>query len=147
MPPTVGRRPSTVVESSSWDPVMHDRLSPSPQRPSVGEFLQELLPLIFFVPVAGPPAILLVGPLLLFVLLLIPAAALLITVAVVFLLGAGLLGALIALFASPYLLVRHLRARHPDARPTPAVSEAAGTRDGRPLGQPLGPALIDLTTR
>ena len=147
MQPTTGLLHSTVAESSSWDPVMHDPLSPSPQRPSVGEFLQELLPLLFFVPVAGPPAILLVGPLLLFVLLLIPAAALLITLAVVFLLGAGLLGVLIALFASPYLLVRHVRARHPDARPIPAVSEAAGTRDGRPVGQPLGPALVDLTSR
>jgi len=142
---------SPVVLGNAWeepglDADVNDRPSAS-SRPSVGEILQEVIPLIFAVPVAGPPAILLVGPLLLFVLLLIPPAALLITLVLVLLLGAGLLVALGALIASPYLLVRHVRARHPVAHPTPAVSGAAGARDGRPVGQALGAALTDLTTR
>lgn len=142
---------SSVVRAKDWeeprlDADTHDRPSDS-KRPSIGDVLQEVLPLILFVPVAGPPALLLVGPLLLLALLLIPPMALLITLVLVLVLGAGLLAALAALIASPYLLVRHLRARHPVARPAPVVSEAAGARDGRPIAQPLGPALIDLTTR
>jgi hypothetical protein len=73
----------------------------------------QVLPLIFVVPLAGPPVILLLGPLLLLVLLLSPAAAFLITLVVVLLVGAGLLVALGALIASPFLLVRHLREREP----------------------------------
>lgn len=77
------------------------------ERTGVIEILRAVVPMVFFVPVAGPPAILLVGPLLLLVLLLIPPAALLITFVVVFGLAAGLLVALGALIASPYLLLRH----------------------------------------
>ena len=131
----------TAEEEPGMDTDIHDQPSAS-TRPSIGEILEEVLPLIVFVPVAGPPAILLVGPLLLLVLLLIPPAALLITLLVVLLLGTGLLLALVTLIASPYLLVRHLRARHPVAHPASAVSEAVGAREG----MPVGPALIDLTT-
>ncbi|SRR5579884_1220780 len=70
-------------------------------RPSVGDILQEVIPLLSAVPVAGPPALLLVGPLLFLVLLLIPPTALLITLVLVLLLAAGLLAALVALIASP----------------------------------------------
>jgi hypothetical protein len=104
------------------------------ERPALADRLGEVLPLVFFVPVAGPPAILLVGPLVLLALLLIPPAALLITFVAVFLLAAGLLVALGALIASPYLLVRHLRARH-------------AVRDERSVTRPVRPRLIHLTTR
>lgn len=130
------RRDAHLLEGSS-----------ASERPTFREILDEVLPLIFFVPVAGPAAILLVGPLLLFVLLLIPPAAVLITLAVVPLLGAGLLLALGALIASPYLLVRHLRARHAAASLAPAVSDVAGAPGGRPVKQSVGPRLIHLTTR
>lgn len=133
-----------VLEQASEKPRrdadLHDRRSAS-ERPTVGEMLGDVLPWIFAVPVAGPPVILLVGPLLFLVLLLIPPTALLITLLVVVLVGAGLLVALGALIASPYLLVRHLRARRPAhrrrfasvhhrARPAPAVSESAPGRQG-----------------
>jgi hypothetical protein len=93
----------------------HDRPAAS-ERPTVSELLQRVVPGIFFVPLAGPPVILLLGPWLLLVLLIIPPAALLITLVLVLAVGAGVLFALGALIASPYLLVRHLRAREPGNR-------------------------------
>jgi hypothetical protein len=139
-----------VLEQASEKPRrdadVHDRRSAS-RLPTLGERLGEVLPLIFFVPVAGPPVILLLGPLLLLVLLLIPPAALLITLVVAFLLGAGLLVALGALIASPYLLVRHLCSRHAVTRPAPGVSEVAGARAERSVKWSVRPHLIHLTTR
>ena len=117
--------------------------SPASKRPSAGEFLRAVVPLIFFVPVAGPPAILLLGPLLLLVLLLIPPAALLITFGLVVVVGAVLVIALGALIASPYLLVRHLHARHRAARPGRSGSEDPGVR-GR---QTVVAGLVHLTNR
>ncbi len=141
--PVVFEHPSGDARRDA-DP--HGRPAAS-EPPTVGEILQDVLPLIFFVPVAGPPAILLLGPLLLLVLLLIPPAALLITLVAVLLLVGGLLVALGALIASPYLLVRHLRARHRIAHLEPAASEVAGARDERPVKRSGRPRLIHLTTR
>jgi len=128
------------------DADLRDRSAAS-EHPDLRERLGEVLPLVFFVPLAGPPAVLLVGPLLLLTLLLIPPAALLITFVVAFLVAAGFLAALGALIASPYLLVRHLRARHAAGRMAPAVSEVAGVRSERPVTQPVRTRLIHLTTR
>ncbi|HEY2602707.1 MAG TPA: hypothetical protein VGI67_14210 [Thermoleophilaceae bacterium] len=89
----------------------HDRPAAG-ERPSGRELLQQVVPEIFFIPLAGPPVILLFGPWLVLVLLIIPPAAFLITLVLVLAAAAGLLFALGALIASPYLLVRHLRARH-----------------------------------
>jgi 4-hydroxybenzoate polyprenyltransferase len=52
------------------------------------------------------------GPWLLLVLLLVGPAALLIVFVLAFVFLAAAFAALVALLASPYLLVRHLRARH-----------------------------------
>ena len=84
----------------------------SVERPTVQELLQRVVPGIFFIPLAGPPVLLLLGPWLLLVLLIIPPAAFLITLVLVVAVAAGLLFALGALIASPYLLARHLLARH-----------------------------------
>ena len=77
---------------------------------------RDISPLLEAVPVAGPPAVLLVGPLVLFALLLAGPVALLATLVVVLAVAGALLAALVvalaAIVASPYLLVRHLRARH-----------------------------------
>jgi hypothetical protein len=89
----------------------HDR-SAARERPTVGELLRRVVPGIFFIPLAGPPVILLLGPWLILVLLIIPPAAFLITLVLVLAVAAGLLFALGALIASPYLLVRHAQARH-----------------------------------
>lgn len=117
-----------------------DRSSASPDRPTWGERLGETVPLVSAPAFFGPPVIFLLGPWLLLVLLLIPPAAFLITLMVVALLGAGLLAALGALIASPYLLVRYLRARHRLARPATTVGE-------EPFKQSLRPRLSQLTTR
>jgi hypothetical protein len=87
------------------------------KRPTASRILQETVPEAFFIPQAGPPVILLLGPWLLLVLLIIPPAAFLITLGLVLAVAAGLLAALGAVIASPYLLVRHLRARQPVWRP------------------------------
>jgi hypothetical protein len=84
---------------------------------------RDISPLLEAVPVAGPPAVLLAGPLVLFALLLAGPVALLATLVVVLAVAAALLATLAAIVASPYLLVRHLRARHAapaaDAEPLP----------------------------
>ena len=114
--------------------------------PTVGDRLQEVLPLISAPAYFGPPVVFVLGPWLLLVLLLIPPAALVITFALIVLLGAGLLAALGTLIASPYLIVRHMRARHGVARPAPAASEIASTHGGRPVKR-FPPRLSHFTTR
>jgi hypothetical protein len=136
-----------ACEEPSSDADLHDRPSVSPDRPTLTERLGELVPLISAPAFFGPPVILLLGPWVLLTLLIIPPAALLITMVAVFLLIAGLLVALGALIVSPYLLVRHLRARHAAASAARAVSEAASARGGTPAKQRVGPRLIHLTTR
>jgi hypothetical protein len=104
-----------AAEESRRDADPHDHLGAS-ERPTVSELLQRVVPGIFFVPLAGPPVILLLGPWLLLVLLIIPPAAALITLVLVLAVAAGALVALGALIASPYLLARHLLARQPGLR-------------------------------
>jgi hypothetical protein len=71
---------------------------------------REISPLIGAVPVEGPPAILLALPWLLLVLLLAGPFALLATIVVALLAAALVIAALAAIVASPFLLVRHVRA-------------------------------------
>ena len=82
-------------------------------RPTWVERIAETAPIIDAPAYFGPPVSFVLGPWLLLLLLLIGPAALLITLVLAFVLAAGALAALVALLASPYLLVRHLRARHP----------------------------------
>lgn len=100
-----------AAEESRREAHPHDRPT-APERPTVGDLLQRVVPGIFFVPLAGPPVILLLGPWLILVLLIIPPAAFLITLVLVLAVAAGILLGIGALIASPYLLVRHLQARH-----------------------------------
>jgi hypothetical protein len=83
---------------------------------TIRELPEEVLPLIDAPAFYGPPIIFVLGPWLLLVLLIIPPAALLITLTLAFLVVAAALVALIAVLASPYLLMRHLRARSPARR-------------------------------
>jgi hypothetical protein len=72
--------------------------------------LDETLPLIGFVAVAGPPVVLLTAPWVLFALMLAgPFALLLLTAVIVLIVAALLVGALAAIATTPYLLIRHLR--------------------------------------
>jgi hypothetical protein len=90
----------------------------SPQ-PTVRALFRDISPLIEAVPVAGPPAVLLAIPWLLLVLVLAGPFALLFTFVLVLLAAALVIAAIVAIAASPYLLVRHLRAvraRHATSR-------------------------------
>jgi hypothetical protein len=130
-----------------FDPDRHDRPSASPDLPTLAERLSETVPLISAPAFFGPPVIFLLGPWLLLALLLIPPAAFLIMLVVIVAVVAGLLVALGALIASPYLLVRHRHARHSIAHAAPTASEAAGARHERPVTRSVRPRLVHLTSR
>jgi hypothetical protein len=96
--------------------------------PTFGEMLEETLPLIGVIPVAGPPAVLLAAPWLLLVLVLVGYFALMLTVAAVLVAAAALVGLVRDLAAAPHRLVRELRgyrAPHLPAR-APAARLVAG---------------------
>jgi hypothetical protein len=107
-----------------------------PEHLSWAEALGATVPLISAPAYFGPPVAFIFGPWLLLVLLLVPPAAVLITLVLVVLLAGILLAALGALIASPYLLVRHLRARH-----------LASVHEEPVVKRSLRPRLIHLTTR
>lgn len=140
-------RAPVVLEQASEEPRRDDRPSTS-ERPTLGETLQAVVPLIGAPAFFGPPVIFVLGPWLVLVLMLIGPVALLITLVLVAIAAASLLVALVALIASPYLLVHHLRARHAVHRsaPAPAVSATADARGRRPVRQAVGSRLIHLTT-
>jgi hypothetical protein len=92
------------------------------KRSTVRERLDEIAPLIDFVPVAGPPIIFLAVPWLLFVLMLAGPFLLLVTLVAVALGAVALVALTGAILATPYLLVRRLR-EHRAAR---AASQSDG---------------------
>lgn len=95
--------PSSAGHPRSAD---HSARTSESDPPSVGEMLGEIVPLVGFVAVAGPPVIFVVGPWALVVLALIGPFLLLLS----FVLAAALVVAVGAAFlAPPYLLVRHIR--------------------------------------
>jgi hypothetical protein len=107
----------------------------------IGNEDHEISPLVGAVPVEGPPAILLALPWLLLVLMLAGPFALLATIVIAMLAVALVIAALAALVASPFLLVRHVRAvraRHAaereHAEPLPATEAAVAGR--RPVSLP-----------
>jgi hypothetical protein len=109
--------------------------SPVSKQPTAGAMLDEILPLIGVIPVAGPPVVLVAGPWLLFALMLAGPFALLVTLVVVLVAAAALIGLIGAILAAPYLLVRHVRgylARHATSRalaqPLPANPPAVADR-------------------
>jgi hypothetical protein len=86
----------------------HARLAAS-VHPTVGEMLEEADDLVEFVPVAGPPVVLVLGPWVLLVLMLAGPFAVLVTFVVALLAAAAVVGLIGAIVASPFLLFRHLR--------------------------------------
>lgn len=85
--------------------------------PTFAEMLEEVLPLMGVVAVAGPPVVFLLGPLVLFTLMLVGAFTLAVTLALALALvvvpaAAGVVVVLVGpIVAPPYVLVRRLR-RH-----------------------------------
>ena len=148
----------SAMKSAHTEEISVDSLVIAGARPTAGETFDEAAALIGAPPIYGPPIIFVLGPWLFLVLLLIPPAAFLITLVLVVAVAAGLLVAVSALVASPYLLVRHMLARHAArrrrvgsehraARPAPAASEVTGPRGWRPVKQPAGTHLVRATTR
>lgn len=122
--PTIPLPPEGMEEHSTEtrDP----KRSRTPRPPSHAEGIDGFAPLLFAPAFYGPAAIFVMGPWLLLVILLIGPAALLITFVLFVLVAAGLLSGVAALLASPYLLLRHLRAQHPAwPRRVPAVARRA----------------------
>jgi hypothetical protein len=99
------------------------------------ETLVELAAIIDAPAYFGPPVIFVIGPWLLIVLVLIGPIVLLITFVLVGMVAAGLLVAIGAVVASPYLLVRHLRARNAGRRHRAVL-----------LRRPTGAARASITT-
>jgi hypothetical protein len=98
--------------SGTSRPVASRRLgSASRARPTWIEALSETAPVIGAPAFFGPPIIFVLGPWLLLVLLLIGPFALVLTLLLVLAAAAALLAALVAVIASPYLLIRHLHAQ------------------------------------
>jgi hypothetical protein len=94
---------------------------PTGPSPTVDALLRDTLPLIDTVYVAGPPVLLAWTGTILFALLLAGPFALLATLVLAFAAATALVGLVGAILASPYLLVRHLRAR----RVAPATERAS----------------------
>ena len=84
--------------------------SASPERSTGGDLFHTAAQLIDAPAFYGPPVIFVLGPWLLLVLLLIGPFAAMITIVFAMAVVAGLLAVLVAAIASPYLLIRHLRA-------------------------------------
>jgi hypothetical protein len=119
---------STVVLEGTSD---ESRSDGCPRRLTWAEAAGATVPLISAPAYFGPPVAFLLGPWLLLVLLLVPPAAVLITLVLVVLLAAVLIAALGALIASPYLIMRHLRAQYRE----------------RPVKRSVSPPLTHIATR
>lgn len=95
--------PSSAGHPRSAD---HSARASESDPPTIGDMLGEIVPLVGFVAVAGPPVMFVVGPWAVVVLALIGPFLLLFS----FVLAAALVAVVgVALLAPPYLLVRHLR--------------------------------------
>src|SRR5436190_370438 len=82
-----------------------------PDRPTWNDEAEYAATMIGAPAIYGPPVAFLFAPWLFLVLMLAPPFAFLVTVALVVAVAAVLLVAIATVLASPYLLVRHLRAR------------------------------------
>src|SRR3954462_15615644 len=111
---------------------MHTTVSLAPtERPTFREMLDDVLPVIGVVFVAGPPVIFLAAPWLLLVLMLSGPFALVVAFVVVGLVAAALLATLAAIVVAPFVLVRRLHRTYRSARPTGVPGPAGGLRSAR----------------
>jgi hypothetical protein len=88
-----------------------DPITPTSGRPTLGDQLADVLPVVDTVYVAGPPLLLAWTGTVLFALMLAGPFALAVTFAVVFVAAAALVALAGAILAAPYLLIRHFRVR------------------------------------
>lgn len=81
-----------------------------PADPTLGETVDETVPLVGVVPFYGPPVVVVAGPWLLLSLVLAGPFAVLVTFAALLAAAAALVALIGATLVAPYLLVRRLRA-------------------------------------
>jgi hypothetical protein len=89
---------------------------PASAPPTVGELLEETLPVIDTVYVAGPPVLLVWAGTVLLALMLAGPFALVVTFVVALAAAAALVTLAGAILATPYLLIRHFRRRLAERR-------------------------------
>jgi hypothetical protein len=107
------------------------RRRPTTQSQTPREMLAELLPVIDTVYVAGPPLVLAWTATVLFALMLAGPFALLVALVLVLVAAMAVVGLAAAILASPYLLVRHLRAHRAArvvSRPAPQLVTVESSR-------------------
>lgn len=92
--------------------------APRAPSPSIGEVLDEVLPLVFAVPVAGPAIVVLLGPWLVLVLMLVGCFTVLATVAAVIIAALGIVRLVRAGLATPHRIIRRLWANGWSPRPS-----------------------------
>jgi hypothetical protein len=98
--------------------------------PTLGDQLAEVLPLVDTVYVAGPPVLVASAGTVLFALMLAGPFALIVTLVVVLVAAAAVVTLAGAILATPYLLIRHIRARvatrrHRSEGPAPIATVVA----------------------
>jgi len=114
--PRTSMPPASVTTPRS-DVIHAVTLAPS-ESPTFREILDDILPVIGVIVVAGPPVIFLAGPWLLLVLMLSGPFALVVAYVVVGLVAVALLAALAAIVVAPFVLVRRLHRTYRSARAT-----------------------------
>jgi len=102
-PPRAARPPEP------WSDERRNTRAVASAQPTVAEILAETDDLVEFVPVAGPPVVLVLGPWVFLALMLAGPFAVLVAFVVMVFAATVLVGLTGALIASPYLLVRRLR--------------------------------------
>jgi hypothetical protein len=122
----------SAPESATTPSWSDDVVLAEPERPTIRDLLDAVLPVIGVVVVAGPPVVFVLVPWLLLVLMLSGPFALVIAFVVVGLVAVALLVAVAALLAAPVVLVRHLHRRPCESSQTIGVP---ATRVA-PLGSP-----------
>jgi hypothetical protein len=108
--------PASVT--TPWSDVPDDAARTSGERPTFREMLDDVLPVIGVVFVAGPPVVFLAAPWLLLVLMLSGPFALVVAFVVVGLVAGALIATLGALVVAPFVLVRRLHRTYRSARAT-----------------------------
>jgi hypothetical protein len=122
------RPPQASSRPEPWSDAGDTTRPEASAQPDFRERLEELLPLIAFVPVAGPPAILVAGPWVLLALMVAGPVVLILTLVALLLAAAALIALIGAILASPYLVVRHVRRHRAERAPKPAPEHAPSAR-------------------
>src|SRR4051794_40799189 len=128
--------PPPASVTTPWSDVADAAPRTSGERPTFREMLDDVLPVIGVVFVAGPPVIFVAGPWLLLVLMLSGPFALVVAFVVVGLVAGALLATPGALVVAPFVLVRRPPRRYPAARAT-RVPPPPGVSAPPPPGRPL----------